>query len=416
MYLEKYSIGIGDRFGRQGNAQLSAIIKAKELGTTVIPVWNKSKREHNLIHSSPADVRIEADNAVASIGWKDSYFVDADHIGLKTVDDFLTPCNFFTLDVSDFIGIKPDESDLKEFMKNASDFLGELKIPGVSSSISVTEKMLLNTAERFLTPIKEAGKIYRYINENKNNGKFITEVSLDENHQAQTPVEMFFILLGLANEKISLQTIAPKFTGRFNKGVDYDGNPNDFIVEFESHVAVVDYAVKTFGLPKNLKISIHTGSDKFSLYPLIHNVIKKHDIGVHLKTAGTTWLEELIGLAEAGFSGLTIDKSIYQQSLHRIDELMTPYLTVVDIDVNQLPPAEEVNSWSGEKFANTLRHNQKCEDYNPSFRQLLHLGFRIASEMGSSYLDALEKYKEVIGKNVTENIYDRHIKPLFLGK
>lgn len=416
MYLEKYSIGIGDRFGRQGNAQLSAIIKAKELGITVIPVWNKSKREHNLIHSAPADVRIEADNAVASLGWKDSYFVDADHIGLKTVNDFLTPCNFFTLDVSDYIGIKPDESDLKEFMKKASDFVGELKIPGVPSSITVTEKMLLNIAERFLTAIKEAGKIYRYINENKINGKFITEVSLDENHQAQTPVEMFFIMLGLASEKVPLQTIAPKFTGRFNKGVDYDGNPNDFIVEFESHVAVVDYAVKAFGLPKNLKISIHTGSDKFSLYPLIHNVIKKHDIGVHLKTAGTTWLEELIGLAEAGFSGLTIAKSIYQQSLHRIDELMTPYLTVVDIDVNQLPSTEEVNGWSGEKFANTLRHDQKCSDYNSSFRQLLHLGFKIASEMGSNYLDALEKYKEVIGKNVAENIFDRHIKPLFLGK
>ena len=86
---------------------------------------------------------------------------------------------------------------------------------------------------------------------------------------------MFFILLGLAKENIKIQTIAPKFTGRFNKGIDYIGNVNDFIREFEDDICVIKFAVKEFSLPVNLKLSVHSGSDKFSLYKPIHNILKE---------------------------------------------------------------------------------------------------------------------------------------------
>ena len=105
MILSKYSMGIGDRFARQGQAQLRAIMEAKKLGADIVPVWNKSNREHLIVHTHPDTVRNEADAAVKALGWTGPYHVDADHIGLKTVDSFVKASDFFTLDVAEQIGI-----------------------------------------------------------------------------------------------------------------------------------------------------------------------------------------------------------------------------------------------------------------------------------------------------------------------
>jgi hypothetical protein len=414
MCLEKYSIGIGDRFGMQGAAQLKALLKAKERGLSIVPVWNKSKREHLLINSSPKNTRIEADKTVSELKWKDSYYVDADHIGRQTVDEFIEYCNFYTLDVADFINQIPSDEELKDFIKIASEFLGELSIPNVSQSFSITEEKLRKIGNKYLVALNEASKIYTHIKSKKLPENFITEVSLDENHDPQTPEELFFILYGLSQKGIPVQTIAPKFTGRFNKGIDYVGDIGKFAREFEDDIAVINYAVKLFSLPSNLKLSIHSGSDKFSLYGPVNKILKRVDAGVHIKTAGTTWLEELIGLAEAEGEGLVIAKEVYEQSYNRIEEMMKPYLTVVDINISKLPKPEEVNKWSGEDYVLALRHDQNCEKFNIHFRQLLHLGYKVAAEMGKRYTNLLEKYSEVIAKNVTTNIFNRHIKPLFL--
>jgi tagaturonate epimerase len=416
MLIEKYSLGIGDRYGHQGAAQLRALINAKKDGVSIVPVWNKSKREHSLIGSKPVDARVEADNAVKQLGWKDSYYIDADHIGIKTVDDFIQHCNFFTIDVADFIGEYPSEENVKSFTKKASKYIGEIEIPGIAGRFEINENKINAIAKKYLVAIKEAARIYNYLVSVKGPDSFVTEVSLDENEQPQLPEELFFILLGLSAENIKIQTIAPKFTGRFNKGIDYVGNVNDFIREFEDDICVIKYAVKEFSLPSNLKLSIHSGSDKFSLYKPIHKVLMKHDAGVHLKTAGTTWLEEVIGLAEAGGEGTKIAKYIYEQSFNRIDEMMKPYLTVLNIDFDKLPNPLDVNNWSGDKLANTLRHDQSNPAFNIHFRQLVHVGFKVAAEMGERYTNALIKYEDVIAKNVTENLYDRHIRPLFIGK
>jgi hypothetical protein len=104
MKLGKYSFGIGDRFAHQGKAQLRAIIKANETGLDINPVWNKSNREHIYVHTHPSSVRHEADAAIAALGFKGKYFVDADHINLKTVEPFVETADFFTLDVAAFIG------------------------------------------------------------------------------------------------------------------------------------------------------------------------------------------------------------------------------------------------------------------------------------------------------------------------
>jgi len=414
MILGKYSFGIGDRFCHQGKPQLAALIKAKEQGLDITPVWNKSHREHTIIGTTPADTRKEADDAVAAYGWEGSYFVDADHIGLNNVDGFIESSDFFTLDVADYIGKTPDEADVKAFIQKYKKYIGSLAIDGIDETFNISEEQIKTIADKFILAVKQAGKIYRHIKTAKCTDDFITEVSMDETDQPQTPVEMFFILAAIADEGIPAQTIAPKFTGRFNKGVDYVGNVRGFAKEFEEDVAVIAFAVKEFGLPENLKLSIHSGSDKFSIYGPIAKALKKFDAGLHIKTAGTTWLEELIGLAMAGGDGLSIAKEVYAKALSRMDELCGPYETVIDIDKAELPAAEDVDKWNGEKFASVLRHDQSCEHYNLNFRQLLHVAYKVAAEMGTRFSDALDKYEDIIAQNVTENIYERHIRPLFI--
>ncbi|GAH41111.1 unnamed protein product, partial [marine sediment metagenome] len=239
MILEKYSFGIGDRFCRQGKAQLAALMKAKQQGLNITPVWNKSHREHTIIGTMPQDTRREADAAVAACGWEGSYFVDADHIGLANVEEFIESSDFFTLDVADFIGEPADKSDVNSFFQKHKKFIGSLAIDGVDETFDITEKRLRTIAEKFLLAVKQAGKIYRHIEAARGADNFVTEVSMDETLLPQTPVEMFFILAAIADEGIPAQTIAPKFTGRFNKGVDYVGDVTLFTKEFEGDLAVV---------------------------------------------------------------------------------------------------------------------------------------------------------------------------------
>jgi tagaturonate epimerase len=413
MKIEKFSFGIGDRFEHQGEAQLRAIKKATEKGVVVTPVWNKSNREHNIVHSEPSGTRKEANSAVAALGWKGQYLVDADHINLSNVDRFIATSDFFTLDVASCINKPATSESVTAFKQSCSDFGQKVIIPGIEEPILITDELLSEVAAKYLTAVQEAGKIYRKIESTKGIGKFITEVSMDEVDIPQTPVDMFFILKMIADLGIPAQTIAPKFTGRFNKGVDYVGDVEQFAKEFEQDILVIDYAVKHFGLPENLKLSVHSGSDKFTIYPVMAEIIKKHDIGLHVKTAGTTWLEEVIGLSVAGGEALDVAKEIYIKALARKEELCGPYADVIDIDSSALPSAEEVTSWDSEKFANTLRHIPGHPDYNPNFRQLIHVGYKVASEMGTRYTDMLKKYKEVVGQCVEENIYERHLKRLF---
>jgi hypothetical protein len=414
MKLGKYSIGVGDRFTHQGKAQLSAIMKANEKGNLDIsPVWNKSNREHIYVGTEPADTRKEADEAVKALDFKGLYFVDADHINLNTVAKYVKVSNFFTLDVAAFIGKESAKEDVSAFVASCEKYMGQLQIPGMKRPLNVTEELLQDIAGKFLAATQHASEIYAYLKKEKGEGNFITEVSMDEVESPQTPVELFFILKMLADKGVPAQTIAPKFTGRFNKGVDYVGDMEQFSKEFEEDVLVIDFAVKEFGLPEELKLSVHSGSDKFSIYPIMADVIKKYNKGLHLKTAGTTWLEEVIGLALAGGEGLELAKKIYQNSYNRQEELCAPYADVIDINGSKLPSVEEVNNWTGEKYANTLRHIPGHADYNPNFRQLIHVAYKVAAEMGKEYTGLLDKYADVIGTCVEENIYDRHLKRLF---
>ena len=413
MKMPKHTMGVGDRFGKQGRAQLQAMIAAHNAGISLCPVWNKSYREHSIIKTNPADVRREADEAVRALGWDQPYFVDADHINFDTVDDFLKPSDFFTLDVADAINKPAEDAAVDQFIDKHSDLCGSIVIRGLQDPVKINTNRLRAIAGKYLFAAREAGRLYRRIEQAKGTDTFVTEVSMDETPAPQTPDELLVILAALADEEIPVQTIAPRFSGRFNKGVDYVGDVDAFEQEFRADLAVIQYAVDNFGLPSSLKLSVHSGSDKFSIYPRIARAIRDANAGLHLKTAGTTWLEELIGLAAAGGEGLIIAREIYYAARERFDELCGPYADVIDIDVRKLPSPDEVEKWDGPRFAATLRHDQACPDYNPDFRQLLHVGYKVAAEMGDRYRQALDAHAEIVGRHVRDNLLERHIRPLF---
>jgi hypothetical protein len=414
--LPRFSVGVGDRFAHQAKAQLAACMLAAEAGVEVVPVWNKSNREHTIIGSEPSQTRAAADAAVAELGWTKPYFLDADHINLKTFARFLAPCDFFTIDVADLIGQPAKESHVAAFVKRHPELVGEVTIPGIAEPFYTDAAFVAGVANKFLAAVEHAGLIYRAIWENKGLGRFVPEISMDETDSPQTPVELLIILAAIADEKVPIQTIAPKFTGRFNKGVDYVGDLAQFAKEFEEDLAAIAFAIKTYGLPENLKLSVHSGSDKFSIYKAIHDAVTRTGAGVHLKTAGTTWLEELIGLAESGGDGLALAKEVYAEAFAHAAELCAPYATVIDIDAARLPEPAAVAGWTSEQFTSALRHDQSNPAYNQSFRQLLHVGFKVAAKMGGRYLKALEANEAIVAKNVTENLFERHIKPVFLGR
>lgn len=414
MKIGKYSIGCGDRFAQEASAQLKAYEKIAGDGINVIPVWNKSNREHEIIGTEPSSVRDAAATAVREAGWPGEWYVDADHINLGTVDRFIKPSDFFTLDVADGIGGSVDEVEIDSFLNNHANLVDHhLDIPGISEPFVIDTERAQAITRNYLPAVKDAGMIYRHILDSKGEGNFIPEISMDETDTPQGPAELLLILAAIADEGIPVQTIAPRFSGRFNKGVEYVGDPKVFAIEFEADLMVLRYTAEALGLPENLKLSVHSGSDKFAIYPEINGLLKKHDAGLHLKTAGTTWLEEIIGLAESGGAGLDLAKTVYTEAYRQKEALCAPYAEVINIDYAKLPETGVVAGWSSEEYVRALRHDASDELYNIDLRQLIHVGYKVAAEMGDVFLEALTEHRESVARNITYNLYERHIKPLF---
>lgn len=411
MQLGQYSMGIGDRFEQEGVAQLAAFQRLLSEGVSVTPVWNKSYREHQLIGSQPAGTRLAVEQAVRTANWQLPYFLDADHIGRRNIALFVSECDFFTVDVAEEIGRPVAPAIVDDFQSFYAAWCGQHPLPDFLTTIVRDRSFLERWAGQYLAAILEVEHIYRYLTEVKSY-PVILELSIDETAQAQTPEELWLILMACAWKQIPVNTLAPKFSGRFNKGVDYDGDLQQFAREFEQDVRLVQFAARELGLPADLKLSIHSGSDKFALYPIIREIIRRYNAGLHLKTAGTTWLEELAGLAAVGDDGLRLCQEIYIKAYARFEELVTPYATVLAVDVAQLPTPDTVIQWSAADFTAALQHNPHEPRYNPHFRQLLHVSYKIAAEMGSTFRQALHSYRDSISAKVSANIY-RHLALLF---
>src|SRR5258708_6825875 len=178
MILEKFSVGVGDRFAHQARAQLRACQLAAEQGADVVPVWNKSNREHTFIGSEPASVLAAAEAAVAALGWKKGWHVDADHIRLETVDRFLSSSDFFTLDVADSIGQPAAPEAVQAFVDRHPELIGTIEIPKIATPFHTTRAEVQRIAEKFLLAVQDAGKIHRHVVEKKGAENVIAEGSI----------------------------------------------------------------------------------------------------------------------------------------------------------------------------------------------------------------------------------------------
>ena len=412
--LGRYSLGIGDRFAHEAEAQLAAFVKAARLGVDVTPVWNKSNREHLVVGSEPATVRVAADAAVRALGWRRPYFVDADHITAGVAGRFLESCDFFTLDVAGSIGRPAATEAVEAFCARHGELIAGVEVDGMDAPVVMSREATAHAAGHYLDAVAAAARLYRLIAAHRGEGTFLTEVSMDETDAPQTPAELLVILAALADEGIPVRTIAPRFGGRFNKGVDYVGDVAGFAAEFGADCAVVRHAVGAYGLPEDLKLSVHSGSDKFSIFPAIRQAILRLDAGVHVKTSGTTWLEEVIGLAEAGGDGLALVLDVYSGAYERRQELCAPYASVIDIDPAVLPTPAVVRRWTSAQFVASVRHDPRVPAYDRQVRQLMHVGYKVAAEMGDRYLELLAACRTSIAQNVTGNIFERHLRPLFI--
>ena len=150
---------MGDRFAHQAHAQLQACILAGEAGVDIVPVWNKSNREHTTIGSEPASVRAAADEAVKALGWNKPYHIDADHINLTTVDRFVGSSDFFTIDVASSIGKAADAGAVSDFVRRHPEVTRSIDIPGIDSQFSIAAEEVARIARQYLLAVDEAGKM-----------------------------------------------------------------------------------------------------------------------------------------------------------------------------------------------------------------------------------------------------------------
>ncbi|CAG1000419.1 tagaturonate epimerase [Anaerolineales bacterium] len=285
------SFGFGDRLGLATPGHIEAL----RLSTfNLKPVFaQQSIRENTRTGRTPQQVIHDAKRAVDAAKWDSAWGADADH--LKTVDDLLpfvdAGYTFFTVDPGEHVDNAADTDPLEVLKQKVTalnwDELLALYLSGDSDQAwgRFDTESLMRAAVKYSRAIQHAVAMFKRLSELKD--AFDFEMSVDETDAPTTPLEHFFIANELTRAGVKFTSLAPRFIGRFEKGVDYIGDVNTLDVELSKHAAVTAH----FG---TYKLSLHSGSDKFSVYPLI---AKYWGERLHVKTAGTSYLEALRVLA-----------------------------------------------------------------------------------------------------------------------
>ena len=231
-----------------------------------------------------------------ALGWQGPYFVDADHIGLKTVDGFVATSDFFTIDVADFIGKPAAEDDIKAFVAAHAKYAGSLRVPGIDGALDVTARA--DRVDRAEVPLRRAGGRARSTGTSRRRratGSSSPRCRWTRPTSRRRRSSCCSSSPRSARED-SRADDRPEVHRAVQQGRRLRRRPDAVRARVQRRPGGHRVRVKEFGLPANLKLSVHSGSDKFSIYPAIRRAIRKTGAGLHIKTAGTTWLEELIGL------------------------------------------------------------------------------------------------------------------------
>lgn len=287
------SFGFGDRLGLATPGHIQALRDLRDTGCAIRPVFaQQSVRENARTGRTPQQVLDDARRAVEAAGWDGSWGADADH--LKTPDDLLpfvrAGYTFYTVDPSAVVDNRADTDPVPVLWEKARDLnwdeVAALYLHREVGFGVFDEESLLRALVKYGRALRHVVEMYRRLCELLPQG-FDFEVSVDETDAPTTPLEHYFIASELTRAGVRFTSLAPRFIGRFEKGVDYIGDLAALDAELAKHAAVVAH----FG---TYKISLHSASDKFSVYPLI---VRHFGQRFHIKTAGTSYLEALRTLA-----------------------------------------------------------------------------------------------------------------------
>lgn len=295
------SIGLGDRLGIANPAHLRAVA-----GTGIKAVLaQQSIRELERTQRRPEEVMDAATWAVFQEGYKDGFGADADHLKTTEDVDLMVKAGFtmFTFDPGAYVVNEADSLPLNEILERVQSLPWELLNDAFENFVSrYAHKHFSITDDFSIQPDKEqvlrgllkyggviahTVKLYRYLKEKYPEYPFELELSVDETESVTSPFEHFMIANELKRLAIKLVSLAPRFIGDFEKGIDYKGDLDQFRKEYLKHIKITN-------LLGPYKISIHSGSDKFSVYKVIGSLKQGH---VHVKTAGTSYLEALRTIA-----------------------------------------------------------------------------------------------------------------------
>lgn len=337
------SFGFGDRLGLATPGHIAAV-----RGTKFAPIFaQQSVRENARTGRAPQQVMDDARRAVDAAQWDGPWGADADH--LKAVDD-IPPFveagyTFFTVDPGEYVDNSADTASLGMLRQKIKSFNWE----GLSGLYLHEEprpgwgrfdgESLMRAVVKYGKAIRHAAAMFNCISQLKD--EFDFEMSVDETDSPTTPLEHFFIASELTRLGVRFTSLAPRFIGRFEKGVDYIGDLNALDAELAKHAAVTS----RFG---TYKLSLHSGSDKFSVYPLI---AKHWGERIHVKTAGTSYLEALRVLAK---HEPDLFLKIYSLGRERYETDKRTYH--VSAELNALPKTDDLLSLLDDFHAREVLH------------------------------------------------------------
>jgi hypothetical protein len=295
------SAGCGDRLGLATPGHIRAV---REVGGIAPVLAQQSMRENARTGRTPQEVVDDAMWGVFQAGWREPWGADADHLKTPEHIDLCVAAGytFFTIDPGDHVD-NAAHTDEVETLQHKFDVLPWARLQDypdamraryvgseyviADTTFTFDEEALLRAACKYGAALAHTAEMYAHLMEAKAHINFELEVSVDETETPTSPLEHIFIAQELSRLGVEWVSLAPRYVGRFEKGVDYIGDLATFTASFARHAAIA----RTFG---PYKLSIHSGSDKFSIYP----TMAAHTGGVaHLKTAGTSYLEALRAVA-----------------------------------------------------------------------------------------------------------------------
>jgi hypothetical protein len=405
------SAGMGDRLGLATPGHARA---ARHYQDTIAPIFTQqSIREMARTGRTPQQVMDDATWGLFEESWRLPHGADADHLKSTEDIDACLACGFtfFTIDPGLYVDGSAESASLGELRELAGMLPAHIaiKASGLLSKsfnfeglrLNFDEACLLKAAVKYGKAVDHVAQMYHHLEQSAGSRPFELEVSVDETEQATSHLEHVYIASELKRLGVRWVSLAPRYVGRFEKGVDYIspsgklGDPAAFEVDFAGHAAIAHQLGP-------YKLSLHSGSDKFSIYPSAARL--SHGL-VHLKTAGTSYLEALrtiAGLDPAFFA------EIYRFARERYPSDRASYH--VSAELTRAPLPENVQDWPG-----LLEQFDAREILHVSFGSVLTETYQSGSwRFYDRFMDLLHTYPDTYTSNL-EKHFIRHLEP-FAGK